>query len=118
MPAPRRADRVAREVQRALSDLIRKSVKDPRVQSATVCRVELTDDLRSATVYVTRLGAVGDEAASTELLEGLRRAAGFLQRQLGKELRLRNTPRLTFAYDAGLENLIQVSELLQDLGGE
>ncbi len=118
MAAPRRADRVAREVQKELSDLLLREVKDPRVRTATVSRVELSDDLRKATVYVAALGAVGDEARSAELLEGLRRAAGFLQGKLGRNLRMRNTPRLTFVYDAGLENLIQVAEILSDLEGE
>lgn len=115
MPAPRRADRVAREIQRELSDLLRREVKDPRVRDATVSRVELSDDLRQATVYVAALGAVGDEVRSAELLQGLRNAAGFLQGKLGRNLRMRSTPRITFAYDAGLENLIHVAELLSDL---
>ena len=118
MAAPRRADRVAREIQKELSDLLRREVKDPRVRDATISRVDLTDDLRQATVYVAALGAVGDEARSAELLEGLRRAAGFLQGKLGRNLRMRSTPRITFAYDAGLENLIHVAELLSGLEDE
>jgi ribosome-binding factor A len=118
MATPRRADRVAREVQKELSELLRREVKDPRVRDATVSRVEMTDDLRNATVYVAALGAVGDEARSAELLAGLRAASGFLQGKVGRNLKLRSTPRLTFAYDAGLENLIHVAELLSGLEDE
>ncbi len=118
MAAPRRADRVAREVQKELSDLLRREVKDPRVRDATVSRVDMSDDLRQATVYVAALGKVGDQERSEELLAGLRAASGFLQGKLGRNLRLRSTPRLTFAYDAGLENLIHVAELLSGIEDE
>lgn len=94
---------------------MRREVKDPRVRDATITRIELTDDLRQATVFVAPLGAVGDAERAKELLAGLRRAAGFLQGKVGRNLRLRNTPRLQFAYDAGLENLIQVAAILDGL---
>ncbi len=111
----RRADRVARELQRELSELIRREVKDPRVGFATISKVELTDDLREATVHVMPLGNVGDEERAKELLEGLRAASGFLQGKAGRNLRLRRTPRLRFIYDAGLENLVRMHDVIEEL---
>lgn len=112
MPAPRRADRVARELLRELSDLLRKEVKDPRAAAVTLTRAEVTDDLREAKVFFTPLGKVGDAEAIAEATAGLRAAAGFLQGRVGRQMHLRRTPRLTFRYDDGVENLLHVHELL------
>ncbi len=115
MPAPRRADRVARELQKELADLVRREVKDPRVQAVTFTRVECSPDLRSAKVFFVPLGKVGQEQAARELGEGLRKAAPFLQGRIGRKLRLRSTPRLTFLYDSGVENLLRIHDLSSKL---
>jgi len=111
----RRADRVARSLQDELSGLIRRDVRDPRVRDVTITRVELSGDLREATVYFTPLGALEDEARIKELGAGLRKAAPFLQGRAGRALRLRNTPRLRFRYDSGVENLVHMHEVMHGL---
>lgn len=101
-----RVDEAVREV---LSAAITQELKDPRVGFVTVTGVETSPDLRHATVYVSVLG---DDAAREASLEGLRSAHSFLQRRVGGELRLKNTPTLTFAYDESVDRGMRISELL------
>tara|TARA_Y100001968_G_scaffold326231_1_gene368922 strand:+ start:549 stop:965 length:417 start_codon:yes stop_codon:yes gene_type:complete len=112
MASIRRADRVAREVQAELARLIQREVKDPRVQEVTFTRVELSEDLREARVFFVPLGGVGEEQRIDELLRGLKGAAAFLQRKVGRNLRLRFTPRLQFRYDVGVDNLVGIHDLM------
>jgi ribosome-binding factor A len=89
----RRVDEAMREV---LSDVLSHELKDPRVGFVTVTDVKTSPDLRHARVYV---GVLGDEAEVDATLQGLRSAHGFLQRRVGDELRLKNTPALAFFHD-------------------
>lgn len=90
-----RAERVAEMIRRDLSGLIRHRVKDPRVGMVTILDVEVSRDLAHAKVYFDTL----DEANASDVEDGLNKAAGFLRRELGLELKLRSTPSLTFIYD-------------------
>ena len=103
-----RVDEAVREV---LSAAITQELKDPRVGFVTVTGVETSPDLRHATVYVSVLG---DESANKDTLEGLQSAHGFLQRRVASELRLKNTPTLTFAYDDSVDRGMRISELLDE----
>jgi ribosome-binding factor A len=103
----RRVDEAVREV---LADAITKHVKDPRVGFVTVTDVNTSPDLRHSRVHVSVLG---DEEARGACLEGLRSAHGILQREVGRQLRMKRTPTLDFELDdtalraARLEALIQ-----------
>lgn len=108
----RRADRVARSLQDELSSLIRREVRDPRVKDVTLTRIDMTPDLREATVWFTPLGGIDDDDRVAELAAGLKKAAPFLQGRAGRALRLRNTPRLRFRYDKGVANLVHMHELM------
>ena len=84
-----RSYRVADQIQRELADLIRREVRDPRVDSlVTISSVEVNRDLTLARVYVTRVGGAPDAGA----VEALNSAAGFLRGQVGARLRLRRAP--------------------------
>jgi len=115
MSTIRRADRVAREIQAELSRLAQRELKDPRVQDVTFTRVELSEDLREARVFFVPLGGIGETDRITALEKGLRGATAFLQRKLGRNLRLRFTPRLSFRYDVGVDNLVGIHDLMQGL---
>ena len=118
MPEIRRADRVARLLLAEISQLVRRDVRDPRVRDVTITRVDLTDDLRQATVWFTPLGGLGDEGRIAELQAGLDKAKLFVQGKVGRNLRLRVTPRLRFLYDAGVDNLVRMHEVLGGLRSE
>lgn len=84
-------------------------VKDPRVGFATVTEVRASPDLRTARVYFSVYGS-DQERANT--MAGLVAASGYLQRQLGKRLRLKYTPELTFALDTSLDQAERLEQLI------
>lgn len=90
-----RSDRLASQVHRELSSLIRTSLKDPRLAQPSILDVQVTRDLSLAKVYFSVL----DPDNSVDTLKALNHAAGFLQRELGKVIKARITPKLSFIYD-------------------
>lgn len=106
-----RATRVAEQLQRELSDLIRRELRDPRLALLTVTGVDLSSDLGRAQVFVHSLdeSVDGDSVAAS-----LDKASGFLRSQLGKRLRLRIMPILEFRYDQALERAEHVSSLIAE----
>ena len=105
--------RINSEVQRALSELIRMGVKDPRVSSLTsVTDVEVAPDLKTAKVVVSVLG---DEKKQKDTLEGLKSAMPYLRSQLAKSINLRNTPELRFHLDTSIEYGMHMSALINQV---
>ena len=106
--------RIAEQIQRDLSELIRIEVKDPRVSMVTLTGVEVTSDYAHAKVFFTVIGDA-DEIAATG--EGLNRAAGFLRRALGGRIKLRSIPQLHFIYDESVERGVRLSRLIDEAVG-
>jgi ribosome-binding factor A len=102
----RRVDEAMREV---LSGAITSELKDPRVGFVTVTAVETSADLRHARVFVSVLGNPGERRRTMQALDN---AHGFLQRRVGGELRMKNTPQLQFIYDETAERGMRINELL------
>ena len=116
MPLPyRRADRVGEQIQRELSQLLLREVKDPRVGQVTITAVEISPDLKHARVFFT---GARDATAQAAALAGLTRAAGFLRGQVGRNLRLRHAPELSFAVDDSLDRGLRITALLKEVAGE
>ena len=90
-----RSDRLASQIHRELSTLIRGALKDPRLHQPSILDVQVTRDLSLAKVYFSVL----NPADSAEASEALNHAAGFLQRELGRIIKARITPRLQFIFD-------------------
>jgi ribosome-binding factor A len=111
----KRATRVAEGVRQEISVLISQSLRDPRVRGAVVSRVEMTDDLREARVYVRALEGSEDKEKKKELVEGLTRAAGMLRREIAKALKLRVAPELKFFFDEGDDKRTRVESLLMEI---
>jgi ribosome-binding factor A len=115
----RRAERLAEEIREVVAGIIGGELKDPRIGFVTVTRVSLTADLRLARIHV---GILGGREQREKGLEGLKQAAGFVRREVGRRIRLRHTPELSFQYDEGLEATERVAKLLRDTeppsGGE
>jgi ribosome-binding factor A len=106
-----RAARIADQIQRDLSTLIRQEVKDPRVGLVTITAVEVNRDLSHAKVYLSCLA----ESASTEQsVEALQHAAGFLRSQLGRTLKIRTVPQLRFLHDSSIERGARLSHLIDE----
>jgi len=108
-----RAARVAEQFQHALSEILARGLKDPRVRGfVTVTGAKMPPDLKSVTVYVS---VHGDDRTRTDTLAGLEAAAGFLQREAARALRLRWVPHLTFHYDPSVAEGDKIERLLRSV---
>lgn len=110
-PQSPRAARLADQIQRDLSELIRLEVKDPRVGFVTLTGVEVTADYAHAKVFFSVLG---DVARVEEARTGLQRASGFLRSALAHGLKIRTVPELHFHYDESVERGSRLSQLIDD----
>ena len=111
----KRASRVAEGLRQELSVLVSQTLRDPRVRGAVISRVEMTDDLREARIYVRALEGAEDKEKKKELVEGLGRAAGMLRREVTKALKLRVAPELKFFFDEGDDKRTRVESLLMEI---
>lgn len=108
----KRTDRVSDQIRMEIADILMRKVKDPRVGFVTVTAVDVTADLKQAWVYVTVLQQGAQEA---ETLEALSRAEGFIRGELGRRLKLRYVPTLTFAKDMSVDRVTRVMSLLDQV---
>ncbi len=90
-----RSDRLASQIQRELAMLIQHGVKDPGLSTTSILEVQVSRDLSQARVYFSVL----DTEDVPRCLQALTRASGYLQREIGKVLKARITPKLKFIYD-------------------
>lgn len=104
-----RTRRVAEQIQRELSGMIQREVKDPRVGWVTVTGVEVSRDMAHARVYVSLLDPGRDAAGA---VTALNHAAGFLRRRLGQTLAMRTIPQLRFQHDTSIETGSKLSALI------
>ncbi len=90
-----RSDRLATQIQRELARLIQTELKDPRLSMPSILEVQVSKDIAYARVYFSVL----DAESAPDCLVALNSASGFLQREIGKTLKSRITPKLSFVYD-------------------
>jgi ribosome-binding factor A len=106
-----RPQKVADLIQRELSDLLRREVRDPRVGMVTITAVDVSPDFSNAKVLFTCL----DPAHVNEAALGLKRAAGFLRSQLARRMNLYATPQLRFEYDESIERGDRLHRLIDSV---
>lgn len=106
-----RLARIEGEMQRVLSTLVSREVRDPRVGNVTFTAVNVAPDLSTARVFFVPFG---NQHTPEEVGEGLARAAGFLRGELGRALSLRHAPRLEFQYDQQLEHADKLTRLIDN----
>jgi ribosome-binding factor A len=111
---PDRMRRVNEAVRAVIADAVGE-LKDPRIGLVTVTGVQVTPDLREARVYVSVLGS---EKRRRATLAGLESAHGVLQARINRELDLRRTPTLAFAYDDAVERGVRMTRLIEDLAAQ
>jgi ribosome-binding factor A len=104
--------RVGELIQTEIADLLLRQMKDPRLNMATVSRVEVSPDLRYARVYISHMG---NEVEQQMVIEGFLHAAGFIRNQLGKRLKLRHVPQISFKLDTTIAYGVRISSMLNDL---
>ena len=105
----RRLERISGLLLETVAETLLREVKDPRVSAVTVTGVKLSPDLKAAKVFFT----TRREDSVDEVLTGLRKATGFIKRQVASQLRLRYIPDLEFLYDATLEKVNHLESLLR-----
>ena len=104
-----RMERVQELMKQEISKIILEDVKDPRICFVTVTRVHVTNDLRSARVFVSLMGS--DEQMA-DCWRGLNRSLGFIRREVGRRVRLRYTPELSLEIDDTMAYSAHIQELL------
>ena len=105
----KRSERVAGSLRRELAQLIQLEVKDPGVGFVSLSDVEVSRDLAHAKVFITVFES--DKADSS--LKALKRAAGYLRRRLGQEMRIRSVPELHFFHDSSVETGQRMDSLIE-----
>ena len=98
-------------IQRELSELLQRELRDPRVGMITITGVDVSPDFSHAKVFFTVL----EKQRLDDAREGLRRAAGFLRSQLARRIRLYTTPELRFEYDESVERGDRLSRLIDSV---
>lgn len=109
-----RIDRVTEDIHRELCGIVR-GLKDPRISGfLTVVRVEVSNDLSYAKVYVSAMEGL---AAAQNSVKGLKSAAGYIRRELSSRLSIRKTPELRFIADDSIAHGAEIASLLHELEG-
>jgi ribosome-binding factor A len=104
-----RLARIEGEMQRVLSTLLSREVRDPRVGTVTLTAINVAPDMSSARVFFVPFG---DKHTPDEVSQGLNRAAGFLRGEVGRALALRHAPKLEFVYDQQIEHADKLTRLI------
>jgi ribosome-binding factor A len=108
---PERMRRVNLLVQAVVAEAVA-DLKDPRIGLVTVTGCEIARDLSAGTVFFS---VFGNEKKRRATEAGLASAHGFLQSRVGKELKLKRTPQLTFEYDPTVEHGVRMTKLIDEL---
>ena len=110
--ANNRINRINEEVRRELAEVIRE-LKDSRIPIMTsVVAVHVTNDLSYAKCYIS---VMGDEQTQIKAIEGLKSAAGFIRREIGRRIELRHTPEFLFEIDHSIEHGAYINQVLNDI---
>ncbi len=107
-----RTQRVAEQMKKEISEVIRMEVKDPRVGFVTVTNVEVANDLQHAKVYVS---VYGDKDSQQATMAALNKAVGYIRGEVGRRLRMRLTPEIVFRLDESGEYSDHINRVLREL---
>ena len=105
-----RNQRMSSLILRTLNKIIRIDVDDPSLHEITLTAIDLSHDLSIAKVYFSSLDINGDIDIPKK---GLKRAAGFIRKRLGSEIKIRHVPELRFFHDQSSEKANEISELIR-----
>ena len=108
----KRSEKVADLIQREISEMLLRTLKDPRIGFVTITRVTVSDDCRMAKVYFSVMGTLADRERS---MEGLNHAKGYVRKELGRRIRLRYAPEVVFQFDPSIEYGIHLEEMIHEL---
>lgn len=118
MASTLRRQRIADRIRAELSDLLQREVSDPRLELVTITDVKVDRELAFADVFVSTVSVPGprsEEERQREVMGALHGAAGYLRREAGARIRLRNTPQLRFHWDPSPERGEHLAQLLDSI---
>ena len=110
-----RADRVGGLIQKVLSNILNKNIRDPRLKMTTITSVKVSRDLKQARIYFATSGGIQKKG---DTIEGFNSAHGFIKRTLAHELDLKYMPHLKFFYDESIEYGAHIDELIESTKSE
>ncbi|MEO1772894.1 MULTISPECIES: 30S ribosome-binding factor RbfA [Enterococcus] len=108
--------RVAQEILKEVNDILRKRVRDPRVQNVNITDVRVTGDLQQATIFYSLLSDKASDKQKAQ--DGLDKAKGLIRRELGQALSIYKTPELVFELDESVEYGSKIDQMIRDLNKE
>lgn len=108
-----RVGRLEQEIQREVTDILLKRVRDPRVAGVTITGVEVTGDLQEATLYYSILSDKASDNEKTAI--GLEKASGLIRGELGSRLSIYKTPEITFVQDRSVQYGSHIDDLINSL---
>jgi ribosome-binding factor A len=108
----KRSAKVADLIREEISQMLVKSVKDPRIGFITITRVTVSEDCRFARIYYS---VAGTQAERENSIRGLESAKGYVRKELGRRIRLRYTPDIMFQFDPSIEYAIHMEKLIQSI---
>jgi ribosome-binding factor A len=111
----KRSEKVADLIQKEISEMLLRTLKDPRIGFVTITRVAVSEDCRLAKVYFSVTGTLTERKRSTE---GLNSAKGYVRKELGRRMRLKYTPEIMFQFDPSIEYAIHIGEVIHQLKQE
>ena len=111
----KRSEKVADMIQREISQMLLRTLKDPRIGFVTITRVVVSEDCRLAKIYFSVTGTPAERERSTE---GLNSAKGYVRRELGRRMKLKYTPEITFQFDPSIEYAVHIGEIMERLRRE
>ena len=94
-----RSDRLSDQIRTEISIILRDDVKDPRLEGITIIKVELSKDISKAYIFFSSLNSF-TEVNTAEVEQALKKAKGFIRRNLGKKLNVKRLPELSFQEDS------------------
>jgi ribosome-binding factor A len=115
MTKGKRSEKVADLIQKEISEMLLRTLKDPRIGFVTITRVVVSEDCRAAKVYFSVVGTLAERERSTE---GLNSAEGYVRKELGRRMGLRYTPEIMFQFDPSIEYAIHIGEVIHHLEQE
>jgi ribosome-binding factor A len=110
-----RADRVAAQIHKVLSEVLAKKIKDPRLDPTVITGVKMSRDIKTAIVYYT---VSGDKKVKASAAKGFQEARGYIKRTLAGRLGLRYMPEIKFYYDESIEYGAHIDNLIRSIHSE
>ena len=109
MSSQLRIEKLQELIKQEVGKMLLYDIKDPRIGFVTVTEVEMTGDLREAKIFVS---IMGNDEQIKDTMDGLKSALGFVRREIGKRIRLRFTPEISFAPDKSLDYSEHIQKIL------